>query len=99
MKGKPTPTEIKNLIIQRVKQGDKIDDLAIEFKLYPNTIRKWLAKEGVSGISATGRNQRSTALLLAKAQREKQQLMEIIGKLTVQLEQSKKKSKLPTSNC
>jgi transposase-like protein len=89
------------LIINRVKTGENLDIVAREFSIYPNTIRKWLAQEGVSslggsdgGTCGTGsaRNGRSTALLLAKAQREKQDLLTIIGELIVQLKgQSKKK--------
>jgi transposase-like protein len=93
MKGVTVLPEIRNIIIKRAKEGDKIDDLAREFSLYPNTIRKWMAQEGVSGISSTGRNHRSVALMLAKSEREKKELMEIIGKLTVELTKgSKKKS-------
>jgi transposase-like protein len=91
MKGKVVPIEIKNIIIQRAKDGDRLDELGKEFSLYPNTIRKWLAQEGISGITTTGRNQRSTALLLAKAEREKQELLKIIGKLTVELTMGSKK--------
>ena len=95
MKGVPVATEIKQVIIKRAKQGDKIDDLALEFSLYPNTIRKWLAQEGISGTitNANGmtRNQRSNALLLAKSEREKQDLIAIIGELTVQIKVLSKK--------
>ena len=91
MKGQPAQLEIRNLIIQRAKDGDRLDELGKEFNLYPNTIRKWLAQEGVSGITTTGRKQRSTVLLLAKAEREKQELLKIIGKLTVELTMGSKK--------
>ena len=55
MKGIPVPTKILEIIINRAKAGENIDDLGKEFKVYPNIIRKWLAQEGVSGISPTGR--------------------------------------------
>jgi transposase-like protein len=108
-RGIPVIPEIRELIINRVKIGENLDIVAREFSIYPNTIRKWLAQEGVSslggssssslgcnssGTSGTGstRNGKSTALLLAKAQREKQDLLTIIGELIVQLKgQSKKK--------
>jgi hypothetical protein len=95
MKGVTVLPELKELIIKRAKNGDNITDLGREFKLYPNTIRKWLAAEGVSAVSSTGRNQRSVGLMLAKSEREKQELINIIGKLTVELTQlsSKKKYK------
>jgi len=106
-RGIPVIPEIRELIINRVKIGENLDIVAREFSICPHTIRKWLAQEGVSSlgnggscngsyISGTGagsaRNGRSTALLLAKAQREKQDLLTIIGELIVQLKgQSKKK--------
>jgi len=105
-RGIPVIPEIRELIINRVKIGENLDIVAREFSIYPNTIRKWLAQEGVSsfgggcngsnnsGTSGTRstKNGTSTALLLAKAQREKQDLLTIIGELIVQLKgQSKKK--------
>jgi transposase-like protein len=87
--------EKKEIIISRVKSGEKVDDLAREFNLYPNTIRRWLAQEGVSGthVSSSGktRNNQSLALLLAKSEREKQDLYKIIGELTVQYKELFKK--------
>ena len=99
MKGVPFPQEIKQLVIKRIKDGDNIDALAKEFKCTANTIRKWLAVSG--GISGTvinsdgsSRNLRSNDLLMAKLQREKQELIAIIGELTVfNRELSKKKDR------
>jgi transposase-like protein len=86
MKGVTFANEIKELIIKKVKEGHSIDTLATEYKIYPNTIRKWLALSGgVSGVSSTGRNLKSNDLVIAKLNREKQELMAIIGELTVQL--------------
>jgi transposase-like protein len=102
-RGIPTTPEIKELIFKRVKNGERVDDLANEFKIYPNTIRKWLAQEGLSGsfISSNGnlRNNRSSALLLAKAERDKQDLLKIIGELVViNKELSKKKDRPSTQS-
>jgi transposase-like protein len=86
MKGVTFANEIKELIIKKVKAGESIDILATEYKIYPNTIRKWLALSGgISGVSSTGRNLKSNDLVIAKLNREKQELMTIIGELTVQL--------------
>lgn len=99
MKGIPFPQEIKQLVIKRIREGDKIDDLAKEFKCTANTIRKWLAVSGgTSGISinsdGSSRNLRSNDLLMAKLQREKADLLAIIGELTVyNRELSKKKDR------
>jgi transposase-like protein len=95
MRGIPFSSEIKELIIKQVKDGKRIDDVAVEFKVYPNTIRKWLSQAGgVSGVSPSGRNLRSNDLLISKLQREKQDLIAIIGELTViNRELSKKKDR------
>lgn len=95
MKGVPFPQEIKQLVIKRIKDGDNIDALAKEFKCTANTIRKWLSQSGgVSGINSSGRNLRSNDLLMAKLQREKADLIAIIGELTVyNRELSKKKDR------
>lgn len=95
MKGVPFPQEIKQLVIKRIKDGDNIDALAREFKCTANTIRKWLSQSGgVSGINSSGRNLRSNDILMAKLQREKQELIAIIGELTVfNRELSKKKDR------
>ena len=94
-KGIIVTPEKKEIIISRVKLGEKVDDLAREFNLYPNTIRRWLAQEGVSGthVSSSGktRNNQSLTLLLAKSEREKQDLYKIIGELTVQYKELVKK--------
>ncbi len=103
MKGTPVPEPVKELIITRIKNGEKVDELAKEFSLYPNTIRKWLRgfhsssnfnQDGSSGGSNNNHSTRtkSDALLISKLQREKQELLEIIGELTVLTKQSKKKS-------
>ena len=93
MKGVQFSEEIKQSIIKRAREGDKINDLAKEFSCYPNTIRKWLAQSGgVSGTNSSGRNFRSNDLMMAKLQREKADLLAIIGELTVHnRELSKKK--------
>lgn len=86
MRGVPFSDELKELIINKVKAGESIDVLAKEYKIYPNTIRKWLVVSGgVSGISPTGRKLKSNDLVIAKLNREKQELIAIIGELTVQL--------------
>lgn len=92
MRGKKVPEPVKQLIIERVKNGERVDDVAIEFDLYPNTIRKWLSELQIPN-SSSGNKARSEVLEISKLKREKQQLLEIIGELTVLTRQSKKKSK------
>jgi transposase-like protein len=97
MRGKKVSLPVKQLIIERVKNGEYVDDLAVEFDLYPNTIRKWLAALGVES-SKHPKKSKSEALQISKLQREKQQLLEIIGELTVLTRQPKKKSKRSFDN-
>lgn len=115
MKGVIVPQPVRKLIIDRVDKGDLVDDLAIEFSLYPNTIRRWLRENqgdmnpeddsrGSRGSGGSGDDSHSSFktgqkkskspasldLQISKLQREKQQLLEIIGELTVLTQQSKK---------
>jgi uncharacterized protein YjcR len=98
MKGIPFAPEVRELVIKRVKEGEKVNDLAREFKCYPNTIRKWLAQDGVSGTDESGRNHRSLALLVSKHEREKQDLINIIGEMAVQIKELSKKKSRSSSN-
>ena len=99
MKGIRVPQPVKELIISRVRNGERVDDIAREFDLYPNTIRKWLKDIGVNSNSNNGSNctqdgmnisKSSNSLLISKLQREKQELLAIIGELTVLTKRSKK---------
>jgi transposase-like protein len=93
MKGTPVPQPVRDLIVSRVTNGEKVDDLAREFSLYPNTIRKWLKDHNynsTSGNTTTSKSQSSDILLISKLRREKQELLEIIGELTVLTKRSKK---------
>jgi len=106
MRGIPTPQPVKDLIIDRVKNGERVDDVSKEFGLYPNTLRNWLRDSGTysrnskhsgglnpnTGESAASNRSPSDILTISKLQREKQELLEIIGELTVLTKQSKKKS-------
>jgi hypothetical protein len=92
MRGVVVLPAVKDLIINRIKNGEKVDDLAFEFNLSPNSIRKWLKDKGVTSIRGGSKVGSSEILQISKLQREKQQLLEIIGELTVLTRQSKKKS-------
>lgn len=89
MKGQPVPQKIQELILERIRKGEPVAALAEEFKLYPNTLRKWMNK---AGVRSGGARRTSELLEISKLKREKQQLLEIIGELTVLNKQSKKKS-------
>jgi transposase-like protein len=97
-KGTPVPQPVKDSIMDRVKKGESVDDLASEFDLYPNTIRRWLrqsSNESGDGWDQSKKKQSksppSLGLQISKLQKEKQQLLEIIGELTLLTQQSKKK--------
>lgn len=84
MKGKTIPEEIKTKIIGLIKEGRSVIELAREYGISPNTIYRWLGSQTRSS---------GDALIIAKLKREKQELIELLGKMTLFLERSKKKSK------
>ena len=96
MKGQPVRQDVRDMIISQVRQGQTVDNVAKENQLSPNTIRRWLGQLGGGGTSSTTstRNPRSESLTVSRLIREKQDLMAIIGELTVQnKELSKKKDR------
>ena len=77
------PTDVKQQILERVKQGDKpISEIAQEHGLNVKTIYNWLSK---------GAKVQPTWRELTKLRKEKQTLLEIIGRLTVKLSPGEKK--------
>lgn len=78
-KGQIVPQQIKELIIQKVKEGIPIAQLAQEYDLYPNTIRRWCRTQMQSGSTS-----KSDALLISRLQKQNRELMEIIGELTLE---------------
>jgi len=76
--------EVKLEIIAKVKAGTPVVQLAKEYGVSDKTIYNWL-KAGVEHSVS--------ALELVKARRENDQLKQIIGVLTLELEKAKKKSR------
>lgn len=76
------PSETKQQILERVKQGVGVTQLAKEHAVSVKTIYGWLRKqaEGVGGDLAE----------VGKLKRENKILLEIIGKLTYSLSQGGK---------
>lgn len=75
--------EIKQQILERVKQGDKpISQIASEHGISSNTIYKWI-----------GHNSNASPSLLefAKLRKENQMLKELLGQITYEMSQTKKK--------
>jgi transposase-like protein len=77
------PPDVKNQILERIKRdGVSVPDAAKEHGIHPGTIYGWMAK----GITAP-----PSILELAKLKKENQILLELIGKITVELTAEKKK--------
>lgn len=80
---KPIPQEVKKQILERVKRGEgSITQIAGEHGIHTSTIYNWLGK----GVKAP-----PSIAELARLKRENQALLELIGKITVELELAKKK--------
>lgn len=81
-KGYVIRKEIKEQILERLKnEGIPVAKLAEEHGIHPSTIYNWL------GGQSTGAN----ALELAKLRRQNQLLTELVGRLTLEVDQTKKK--------
>jgi transposase-like protein len=75
--------DIKKQIIERIRQGEPVPKLAEEHGVSKATIYTWLSKDATAPISS---------LEIGKLKRENQALLEIIGRLTVELSAEKKKT-------
>jgi transposase len=76
--------EVKVEILAKVKAGEAVVKLSREYGVSDKTIYNWL-RAGVENSAS--------ALQLAKVKKENDQLKQIIGILTLELEKSKKKSR------
>lgn len=74
--------EVKQEILEKVKSGKPVLELASQYGVSDRTIYSWLKKKAVGTASI---------LELNKLKRENQMLKEIVGVLTVELEKLKKK--------
>ncbi|OGZ28980.1 MAG: hypothetical protein A2427_03840 [Candidatus Nealsonbacteria bacterium RIFOXYC1_FULL_40_7] len=79
---KRIPKEIKDEILSRIKQGGKVLQLAAEYGVSNKTIYNWLS----SGVSAE-----ISALEFARIKRERDDLLRLVGNLTLEINQRKKK--------
>lgn len=82
MSFKPIAKEIREQILAQIKEGASVSKTAIKFNVSPKTIYGWLAKESCSQVSLLQYN---------RLKRERDDLLKIIGKLTLDLSRSKKK--------
>lgn len=74
--------EVKAEIIAKVKSGEKVAELSKQYGISEQSIYSWL-KQKVEGIVSV--------LEHNKVKKENEQLKQIIGVLTLELEKSKKK--------
>jgi transposase-like protein len=74
--------EVKQEILEKVKKGEKVPVLGKQYGVSEHTIYYWLRMKAVGTISLLEFN---------KLKKENQQLKEIIGIITYELEKSKKK--------
>ena len=75
--------EIKQEVVEKVKQGESVTDLSQQYGISNKTIYNWLKRRAESNISVLEYN---------KLKRENTLLKEIIGGLTIELEKTKKKT-------
>lgn len=78
----PVAPDVKKQILERVKEGIPVKQLAEEHGLKPQVIYAWLAK----GATAP-----PTFLELGRLRQENRQLRELLGELTLTLSVEKKK--------
>ena len=80
---KAIPREIKEQILSRIKnEGVTANQVAIDAGISPKTVYGWLTKESIKA--------KVNVLEFSRLRRENVALYEIIGKLTAQIEKSKR---------
>ena len=84
----PTPEPIKNTILKQVKEdGRSVVEAGREFGISPKTIYTWLRKE----VDETGVNASAYLTKIHRLEKEKEDLVQIIGALSIVVERAKKK--------
>jgi len=78
---KRIPKEIKDEILSRIKQGHSVASLATEYGVSSKTIYTWLS----AGVQAE-----VSALEHARLRRERDDLLRLVGNLTLEVEKRKK---------
>lgn len=76
--------EVKEEVLEKVKKGEKVVQLAEQYGVSDRTIYGWLRGKALSNVSLLEHN---------KLKRENQLLKEIIGALTIEVEKLKKKKR------
>lgn len=79
---KVIPVPVKRQVLEQIKNGATVKQMADQFQISIKTIYGWLTKESASQVSLTE---------YSKLKREKEDLLKIIGEITLELTRSKKK--------
>jgi transposase-like protein len=79
---KPVAAEVKAEILEKVKAGERVSQLAQQYGVSDKSIYTWLSKKAMGTVSLLEHN---------RLKKENSQLKEIIGILTFELEKTKKK--------
>jgi len=77
-------SEVKEEILNKVKAGVSVAELSVKHGISNRTIYAWLKKKALGTISVLQYN---------RLKKENQQLKEIIGVLSLELEKTKKKTR------
>ena len=78
---KRVPSETKNEILARVKNGQSVSEVAKQYAISTKTIYTWLSNETRPEISILEYN---------RVKKENEELKRIIGLITLELERGKK---------
>ncbi len=78
----PIPKEVKEEILTKVKNGESVTVLASSYGISDKTIYGWLRKKVLNSVSQVQYN---------RLRQENEQLKQIVGILTFELEKLKKK--------
>jgi transposase len=79
---KVIPVPVKRQVLEQIKNGATVKQMADQFQISVKTIYGWLTKESASQVSLTE---------YSKLKREKEDLLKIIGEITLELTRSKNK--------
>jgi transposase len=79
---KVIPVPVKRQVLEQIKNGATVKQMADQFQISIKTIYGWLTKESASQVSLTE---------YSRLKREKEDLLKIIGEITLELTRSKKK--------
>lgn len=79
---KAIPAPVRKKILEEVKNGEPVTQAAAKYNISPKTIYGWLTKESCRNISL---------LQYHRLKKERDDLLTIIGELTLEISKSKKK--------